>query len=100
VLEANRIATGGLTPDLTLVVDVPVDVGIARQRNAGKAADRIERDGRGLHERVARAFERAMGPSLVHLDGTRRPEDVEQAAWRVVCERLGEQFPRLRVQPA
>ncbi|HWP38017.1 MAG TPA: dTMP kinase [Gemmatimonadales bacterium] len=100
VLEANRVATGGLTPDLTLVVDVPVDVGLARQQMAGKAADRIERDGRELHERVADAFRAASGPSVVHLDGTRRPEDVERAAWDVVRTRFGEQFPRLRVEPA
>jgi dTMP kinase len=100
VLTANRVATGGLAPDLTLVVDVPVDVGLARQRAAGKAADRIERDGRDLHERVARAFRAADGPRVVHLDGTKHPDAVERAAWDAVRERLGEQFPRLRVQPS
>jgi dTMP kinase len=100
VLEANRVATGGLTPDLTLVVDVPVDVGLARQAASGKTADRIEGDGRELHERVAEAFRTAAGPSVVHLDGTRGPEDVERAAWDVVRARLGEQFSRLRVEPA
>jgi len=94
VLEANRLATGGLAPDLTLVVDVPAGVGQSRRAEAGKAADRIEGEDRALHERVARAFREAAGPSVVHLDGTMPPDSVERAAWAAVRERLGEQFPR------
>ena len=99
VLAANRLATGGLVPDLTLVVDVPVETGLARQGKAGKRPDRIEGDDRALHERVARAFAAAAGPSVVHLDGTRPAEEVERQAWQAVRQRLGEQFPVLRVQP-
>ena len=99
VLAANRLATGGLVPDLTLVVDVPVDVGLERRAKSGQAPDRIEADDRALHERVVRAFAAAQGPSVVHIDGTLLPEDVERQAWEAVRQRLGEQFPRLRVQP-
>ncbi|HEX9580158.1 MAG TPA: dTMP kinase [Gemmatimonadales bacterium] len=94
VLEANRLATGGLAPHLTLVVDVPAAVGYARRAGAGKTADRIEGDERALHERVAQAFREAAGPSVVHLDGTLPADRVEGAAWTVVRERLGELFPR------
>jgi dTMP kinase len=41
VLEANRLATGGLEPDLILVLDLPPEVGRARQAAEGKVRDRM-----------------------------------------------------------
>ena len=50
--EANRWATGGLSPVLTIVVDCPVEVGMAR----AEGRDRFEREGRGFHERVRQEY--------------------------------------------
>lgn len=88
VLAANRLATGGLVPDLTLVLDVTTDVGRGRHAAAGKAPDRLEQADPAYHERVRAAFRAAVGPGVVHLDGGRPPEQVEEAAWRVVQSRL------------
>src|SRR5207249_5532644 len=52
VEAALRVATGGLSPDLTLVLDVPVAVGRQRQQAAGKVKDRIEREDDTFHTRV------------------------------------------------
>ncbi|MBW8839112.1 MAG: dTMP kinase [Gemmatimonadetes bacterium] len=43
VLPANRAAADGLVPDLTLILDLPPEVGRARQDAAGKRLDRLER---------------------------------------------------------
>lgn len=56
VRAANAVATGGRRPDLTLLLDIPNEVGIERRRTAGKAADRIEDAGRDFHERVATGY--------------------------------------------
>lgn len=92
VLEANRLATGGLKPDLVVVLDVPASVGAARRAAAGKTPDRMEREARDLHERVASAFAGATGANVVHLDATGDPATVAAEAWRVVVARLGETF--------
>ncbi len=84
VARANRLATGGLVPDVTLVLDVPVAVGRERQRLAGKAQDRFERRDDAFHGRVVEAYRNAAGPGIVHVDATRSRKAVQQAAWREV----------------
>jgi dTMP kinase len=80
--QANRAATGGLEPDLTLVLDLPPDQGLARIRASGQALDRIERAGPEFHARVAAVFRNATGPGIVHVDAALPPEQVLLAAWQ------------------
>ncbi len=84
VVEANRLATGGLVPDITLVLDVPVAVGRERQRAARKTQDRIERQDDAFHARVLEAYRLARGPGVVHLDAAASRKAVQEAAWREV----------------
>lgn len=79
---ALRLATGGLVPDLLLVLDVPVDVGRERQRKARKVQDRFEREDDAFHQRVRLAYRNAAGPGVVHLDATLSKKTVLDAAWR------------------
>lgn len=82
---ALRIATGGLTPDLTLILDVPLQVGRERQRHAGKVKDRIEREDDTFHTRVRGAYRSASGPGIVHIDASQNKKAVQEAAWREVA---------------
>ena len=52
VRHAVALATGGLEPDLYIVLDVPVAEGAARQKQGGKHPDRIEREGETFLRRV------------------------------------------------
>ena len=56
VLSVNQLATGGLMPDLTLLLELPPDVAAARR---GGAPDRIEAEGGRFHADVARGFREA-----------------------------------------
>lgn len=85
VATAHRLATSGLEPDLTLVLDVPVAVGRARQRAAGKRQDRFEREDDAFHERVRDAYVRASDPGVIHLDASQAVGIVQEAAWRHVA---------------
>jgi dTMP kinase len=54
IAELNAIATGGLVPDRTIVLDVEPKVGIRRATRKG--TDRLESEGLAFHERVRDGF--------------------------------------------
>lgn len=59
ILTLNRLATGGLTPCLTVLLDLPVSVGLQRARaraGAEVAEDRFESEKRDFHEKVREGF--------------------------------------------
>lgn len=58
VRRLNDWATGGLQPDRTFLIDLPVQEGIARSRNrqGNFGIDRIEREGAGFLEKVRKAY--------------------------------------------
>jgi len=53
---ANRVATGGLTPNLTVVLDLPVSVGLARRRADRGQQNRLDRETERFHRTVRRGF--------------------------------------------
>ncbi len=56
VRAANHFATGGLTPDLTLLLTFPAAEGLERAARRASAHDRMEAMGESFHARVAAAF--------------------------------------------
>lgn len=85
--DANRAATGGLQPDLTLVLDLPTDLGFERIAAKGQRLDRIEQAGKEFHGRVSEVFRRSSGPGITHIDATLSPEQVLRASWDEVLAR-------------
>ena len=61
VRRMDRFASGGLAPDIYLVLDLPVEEGRARQRAAGKRADRLEGSGEAFLEAVGRGYRELAG---------------------------------------
>ncbi|GAB4506022.1 MAG: dTMP kinase [Anaerolineales bacterium] len=87
----TAFATGGLQPDLTFLLDVPVEVGLARKRGQdANEWNRMERRQREYHERV-RAGYREMAeadPARWRVLDATRPFDDVQAAIRAEVDRL------------
>jgi dTMP kinase len=78
VFELNRVATGGLLPDLTFILQVDPDTSA---RRVGRRPDRIEREGLDFHRRVVlgyRIVAGKFGDRVVLLDGTRRPDELQE----------------------
>lgn len=70
-----------LRPDLTLVLDTPVEVGLARMRSRGEPEDRIEHEGRPFFERVRASFlaQADAAPNRFMLLDATKPLDEVQA---------------------
>ncbi|QKW16976.1 dTMP kinase [Verrucosispora sp. NA02020] len=80
-------ATGGLKPDLVVLLDVDPRTGLSRVAARSQAADRLEAESVGFHERVRYAFldlAAADPKRYLVLDGSRPAEEIaEQVAGRV-----------------
>ncbi len=90
----EEVAVEEVRPDLTLLLDVPADIGLARagaRRGVGDA-DRFEKEDVDVHERRRRAFLdlAAREPwRFAVIDATATPPEVAAAIWRAVANRLG-----------
>ena len=75
---ANYVATGGLTPDLTLVLDLPVSVGLARRRTDRGQQNRLDRETERFHRKVRRGFLAlaAKEPARMKIVNANRPVQV------------------------
>jgi dTMP kinase len=93
VRAANQAATRGIKPDLTLILDLPADVGQARQIAAGKRQDRLDRESAEFHRRVVEYYLAVRGEAVRHLDGCLPPDQLLQAAWSAVRAAAPETFP-------
>lgn len=105
VRAANRLATGGLVPDLTILLDVPVSLGMERADSRG-SRDRMERSGDAFHKRVSGAFATFVsgdwqkshpecGP-IVRIDSSGPEETVFGNVAAVLLERFPETFSVLK----
>jgi dTMP kinase len=81
IRAGNQAATQGLTPDLTLILDLPPEVGQARQVAAGKRQDRLDQETADFHRRVVEFYLAVRGDRVRHLDGRLPPDRLLQAAW-------------------
>jgi dTMP kinase len=83
----NGIATGGLDPDLVVVLDLPPEVATER---FGAARDRLEEEDDAFRLAVHEAYRDLAGTrGWVLLDASGPVEEVADRIWGVVTERLG-----------
>ena len=87
----TRFATGGLIPDLTLLLDLPAELGLNRKRREGEW-NRLDAYDLAFHERVRQGYHvlAAAEPARwIAVDASRSVEDVQADVRRVVVERIG-----------
>ena len=86
----ERFVQDDLRPDMTLLLDTPVDVGLARMRSRGEPEDRIEHEGRPFFERVRASFlaQVAAAPERFIVLDAAQPLETVQAAMHAEVERF------------
>ena len=91
----DRVAVGRTQPDLTIILDLPVETGLARAARrmeaAGKKPDRFERDDLALHEARRAAFlaiAKAEPERCVVIDAAQSEEAASHDVWQAVAARL------------
>jgi dTMP kinase len=87
VRAGNAFATGGLVPDLTLLFDVPAEIGLSRLTNP----DRIDSFPLSFHQSVRDGFlalAKEEPQRFRVIDATQAPAEVSEEAHRLVAEGL------------
>ncbi len=88
----HRVALGDFAPDLTLILDLPVDEGLARVARRRQSIDRFERLDRAFHGRLREGFRRiaaAEPQRCVLIDAAGDRDSVHRAMLAAVSDRLG-----------
>lgn len=93
LVELNRLASAGMVPDLTIVLDCAVETGlartVARSRDNRRRPDRFEGETTEFHRRVRAGFlelARAEPQRFVVIDSTRAPDPVMVEVKRAALE--------------
>jgi dTMP kinase len=89
----ERITVGDLKPDITFILDLSTEIGLARARarRGEEEADRFERESVDFHDQLREAF-RALALSeperCVLIDASAPTAAVAERIWKVITERL------------
>jgi dTMP kinase len=92
VAQINRFAVGEVMPDLTIVIDVPEEVSLARlKQRASDLPDRMERENIGFYKKVRDGYlvlAKGMPERFIVVDGTKGEDAIEKKIWTEVQARL------------
>jgi dTMP kinase len=96
VREACDLAAGGRWPELSVLLDIPLDLAERRwaadRAGSGPGPDRIEAEDREFHQRVGEGFRALAAADDAHwgvVDGSAPTDEVAAAVLAAVTERLG-----------
>ncbi|MCJ7595865.1 MAG: dTMP kinase [Desulfobacterales bacterium] len=98
----NGKVTGGISPDITFLLDCPVEIGLSRalkrnEEQKSKGQDRFEREKIAFHQKVRKAYldlAKEYPKRFAVIDATMDVEDVEKEIFKHIKPFLDLQVPR------
>ncbi len=98
IASLERITLKGIRSNLTLILDLPAEVGLSRagkrRASKGEGVDRFEGEDLSFHQSLRQAFlsiAQASPDRCAVINADQSADEVEEAIWAAVCRRL----PRL-----
>ncbi|MBI5768179.1 MAG: dTMP kinase [Verrucomicrobia bacterium] len=92
VAQINRFAVGNVLPDLTIVIDVPTEVSLARlKQRASDLPDRMERENVSFYTKIREGYlvlAKGMPERFIVIDGTKTQDAIEKKIWAEVQQRV------------
>lgn len=88
IWDLNRLAIDDAMPDLTILLDIPVEVGLAR-RNGSSKVDRLDLQQKDFYERVHRGYQvlsEKYKERYFVIDSSKEIETVSKLIWEKVSE--------------
>lgn len=95
VWQYNQLAMERMRPDLTILIDTPLEECVRRIASRGKERELFEEGSqlRRIQERFVQAagmFQTRWPDSpIVHIDGTQTVGEISEAVWKAVCAKIG-----------
>ena len=93
VAQINLFAVGSVMPNLTIVIDVPTEVSLARlKQRASDLPDRMERENLDFYTKVREGYlvlAKGLPERFIVVDGTKSADAIEKKIWAEVKERIG-----------
>jgi dTMP kinase len=89
----QQVTIGAMKPDLTIILDVPIEIGLARAavRRGSDTPDRFEAENIDFHRKLREAYRQiaaAEPERCVLVDANAEPQDIADHIWGIVYERL------------
>ncbi|HUB86117.1 MAG TPA: dTMP kinase [Rhizomicrobium sp.] len=92
IRRIESVSIGDFKPNLTLVLDLPVETGLQRARKRSNDENRFEGFDTAFHERLRQAFidiARRNGDRCMLLDASGSEDEVAEAIWNSVTRKFG-----------
>lgn len=95
--DLERVALAGTKPDLTFILDLPAEIGLARagerQARKGEGGDRFEDEALSFHQTLRLAYlaiAKSAPRRCAVINADQSPDEVETAIWAILRERIPE----------
>lgn len=93
VAEINQFATGNLSPDLTLYLDVEAHIGLERinQNKQNRQFDRLDQETLEFHEKVRSAYldiAKDQSERIVQIDASQEVEKVVEECYQTILKKI------------
>ncbi len=95
IKKLNEVAVNGAVPDITFLLDVPLEMGMKRRHASEKTSDRLDMQQQDFYERVYKGYETLAytnGDRYFIIDAKQSIEHVATEVWKIVGKKIKKHF--------